>query len=258
MNTSRSARSFPFVPEPARRRCAASGACALAIVVSFVLALVGACAPNPADTMNNPTAAAQLDSTPMPLDPTAPVIVEGWWSNGRQLLHLADDGAYQLWSGTNRFDEPHQNGRWSRLNYKALMLEPYGIRVREQTRCELDRNGSEVRLLIPGLDSMVRFEAAPGGMEERMLGLWKGPGGTLLISSDGRYRAEAPAGAGASPGSPIALAGHAGRWIVDRSTLLLLPDSPTVPPVLLALEAHGEKSIRLRAGDGAYHRVPVP
>lgn len=223
------------------------------------LAIAGAalpgCAPNPADRLNNPTAAAQLDSTPMPLDPTSPVPVDGWWSNGRQLLHLADDGAYQLWSGTNRFESPHQSGRWSRVNYKALLLEPYSIRVREQTRCELDRDGSEVRLRVPGLDSMVRFDSAPGGVEERLLGLWRGPGGTLSIGADGRYRADAPADAA---GAPVALAGHGGRWIVDGATLLLLPDSPSVPPVLLALEAQGQDAIRLRAGDGSYHRVALP
>ncbi len=225
-----------------------------ALAAALLLA-VGACAPDPGDRLNNPTAAAQIDSTPLPLDPTAPVPVEGWWSNGRQLLQLGDDGSYRLWSGTNRFDAPHQVGRWSRLNYQALMLEPYGIRTPEQTRCELARAGSEVQLRIPGLDSMVRFDSAPSAIEDRLLGLWSGPGGTLAISADGRYRAEAPAGSAAAP---ISLAGHTGRWIIDGSTLLLLPDSPSVPPVLLAMEPKGRDSVRLRAGDGSYQRVMVP
>jgi len=209
--------------------------------------------------MSNPSIAAQQESNPLPLDPTAPVPVVGWWTNGRQLLQLADDDSFRLWPSMNRFEAPHQAGRWSRQNYMTLWLEPYAMRVPERTRCELDRSGSEVRLTIDGLDSMVRFDEAPTSIEDRLVGTWSGPGGTLRMSQDGRYRADAPPASTASAGSaPVSLAGHAGRWLVDGSTLVLLPDSPSVPPVVLALEPLGAESVRLRAGDGSYRRIGAP
>lgn len=215
-------------------------------------ALVAGCTPDLSKTSSNPTPAAHRDSTPLPLDPTAPVPVEGWWSNGRQLLQLSDDGSYRLWANTNRFDIPLQNGRWSRATYAAVELQPYAIRTPERTRCDLEYSGSEVRLVIPGVEPMVRFEAAPPTVEERLVGTWRGAGGTLRLLDDGRYHAEAPAG-GAS--QPISLAGHGGRWLYEGATLLLLPDSPTVPTVTIAVEPYGSDDVRLRAGDGAYLRA---
>lgn len=239
-----------FTPAPlraARRAAAVIGAASL-VCVSL---LVG-CEPDRAKTSSNPTLAAHRDSTPLPLDPTTPVPVEGWWSNGRQLLHLDDDGSYRLWANTNRFDIPLQNGRWSRATYAAVELEPYAIRTPERTRCDLETSGSEVRLVIPGVEPMVRFDAAPPTVEERLVGTWRGAGGTLRLMDDGRYRAEAPSG-GAS--QPVALAGHGGRWLYEGATLLLLPDSPSVPTVTIAVEPYGKDDVRLRAGDGAYLRA---
>jgi len=222
-------------------------------VIAASVVLVGAlgCEPDLKKTSSNPTYMAHHDSTPLALDPTAPVPVEGWWSNGRQLLTLESDGAFRLWSGMNRFDMPLQTGRWSRPTYAVVELEPYGTRVPERNRCQLESAGTEVRLVIPGVDPMLRFEAAPPAIEDRLVGTWRGPGGLLQLLSDGRYRADAPT-SGAS--RPIALAGHGGRWMVDESNLLLIPDSPSVPTVILAVEPIGQSDVRLRAGDGVYLR----
>lgn len=241
-----------IVGAAARPLLRATSAGALAAFV----ALTVACAPDPGKTMSNPTLAAQQDSTPLPLDPTRPVPMVGWWTNGHQMLHLADDGSFRFWSSMNRFDAPFQTGRWSRQNYMTLWLEPYAMRVPERTRGELERAGSEVHLRIEGFPAMVRFDEAPSSIEERLVGTWSGVGGTLRITSEGRYRAEAPSTG--LQGAPIALAGHSGRWLVDGATLLLLPDSPSVPPVVLAIEPVGADSVRLRAGDGAYRRVGPP
>lgn len=214
-----------------------------------------ACEPELAKTTSNPTFMAHHDSTPLTLDPTTPAPVGGWWSNGQQLLQLSDDGSYRLWSTTNRFDAPMQTGRWSRPTYAVVEIEPYATRRPERTRCQLEAAGSEVRLVIPGVDPMVRFDQAPPVVEDRLVGAWRGPGGSLQLSSDGRYRAVAPTTGAAQP---ITLAGHGGRWLMEGSTLVLIPDSPSVPTVTLAVEPQGETAVRLRAGDGAYERVATP
>lgn len=242
------------------RTFAPTGTCAIMLAL-VAMSGIG-CEPDLSKTSSNPTFMAHHDSTPLPLDPTAPVPVEGWWSNGRQLLQLSEDGAYRLWSSVNRFDAPLQTGRWSRPTYAVVEIEPYGTRLPERTRCQLEPSGSEIRLAIPGLDPMVRFESAPPVIEDRLVGVWRGAGGTLRLTHDGRYRAEAPATAsnassGGSGSHPIALAGHGGRWLVDESNLLLIPDSPSVPTVILAVEALGQENVRLRAGDGAYERVAM-
>jgi hypothetical protein len=190
----------------------------------------------------------------MALDPTAPIEVHGWWSNGRQLLHLEENGAYRIWAGSNRFDVPLQNGRWTRLTYAAIELQPYGRPVDERARCDFEMAGSEVQLQIPleGVAPMVRFTEAPSAIEDRLVGTWNGPGGTLRLADDGRYRAEAPPSGSAQP---ISLAGHGGRWLVEAANLLLIPDSPPVPPVFLAVEPLGSSDVRLRAGDGLYLRT---
>jgi len=231
------------------------GGLAMSFVLAPALALVVACQPDLSKTSSNPTFAANNESTPMVLDPTQPVPVEGWWHNGTQLLHLADDGSYRLWNGTNRFDKPLQTGRWSRTTYIAVELEAYATRVPERTRCELESAGSEIRFVIPGVDPMVRFERPPPTAEDRLVGVWRGAGGMLRLGSDGRYRADAPS---SSASAPISLAGHSGHWLVEGTNLLLLPDSPTVPSVTLAVEPVGTDDVRLRAGDGTYARSATP
>ncbi|MBX3356060.1 MAG: hypothetical protein KF724_10245 [Phycisphaeraceae bacterium] len=240
----------PLRSSPSPRHLAAS------LFAGGLCLALAACASELEKTTSNPTLAARYDSAPLTIDPTKPVEVLGWWSNGRQLLQLSDDGAYRLWAGTNRFDAPLQTGRWSRLHYAAVELIPYGTRTPERTRCDLEPAGSEIRLLVPDLNPMVRFEQPPPAMEDRLVGTWRGAGGTLDLGPDGRYRATAPASE--SSGRPVALAGHGGRWLVDSGNLMLVPDSPSVSMVILAIEPVGLEDLRLRAGDGRYTRITSP
>ena len=61
-----------------------------------------------------PAAAAQnqkrMPDAPLDFDPAKPEPVEGWWTNGSDLLRLERNGAYQLWITQDRFKRPAEVG----------------------------------------------------------------------------------------------------------------------------------------------------
>ena len=74
--------------------------------------------------------------TPLDFDPAKPEPLEGWWSNGQELLRLEPNGAYRFWLTQDRFAPPADRGAWRRSNYVLFDLESYrakpGTRVRMQ------------------------------------------------------------------------------------------------------------------------------
>ena len=240
--------SIPCMARPSAALRGAGGAGLLA-----ALLLLPACEPDRSKTESNPTPAAHSPSTPLPLDPTTPVEVTGWWSNGTQLLRLRDDASYQLWNTQNRYEAPAQTGRWARQNYQSVSLEPYRTRPQDVIRGELSRNGDEVFLGLPSLRAMVRLEGPPPVFEDRLAGIWLGPGERLQLKPDGRYRVEARGSgslgaAGTGVGGAM-IAGHEGTWSVGDGVLTLVPDSPALGRERLTVVATGNGGVSLRRGD---------
>ena len=73
-------------------------------------------------TLGVPTLASAQDGSLPPgsvldFDPAKPESVNGWWTNGRELMRLDPNGAYRMWLTQDRFQRPIEVGAWRRSNY---------------------------------------------------------------------------------------------------------------------------------------------
>jgi hypothetical protein len=165
------------------------------------------------------------------LDPEAPRPIEGWWTNGKELLEVAPDGAYRLFDTQNRYRKPIEVGRWSRQNHAVFWLEPYTMRKEARTRVPLSLV-DDVTVITVRRWAPMRMIAEPPLVEEDLfIGLWAGTGGSLELEPSMRYRFVAPRVADAR--QPVVISSHRGAWRIKDGRVELLPDSPSVATVVL-------------------------
>lgn len=162
------------------------------------------------------------------LDPTDPADPTGWWSNGDRLLHLMDDDRFRLYTGTNRYVEPDQVGRWSSGGYAVVWLEPYRTRRHMRLRLGLGREDGVLLLSMPGEPPMMLLDGPPRAVEDRLIGTWTGAGGTLELQDDLVFVLRA--------GTATNTAGCTGRWWLDGSSVNFEPVADIPPAWLLQVE----------------------
>lgn len=192
-------------------------------------------------------------------DPEAPPTVEGWWSNGQQLLELADDGAYRIYGDQNRHKKPLEVGRWWRQHYAALWLQPYTMRKETRTRVGITMAEDGVALQVREWKPLRKLSGPPATAEDLFIGLWVGPGGSLDLGPSLRYHYVAPRSA--SEGRAVTISSHRGTWEVHEGQVVLNPDSPAVTRLRFDPEAtSADESFRiLRGVEGPLERVaPKP
>ncbi|MFO0826616.1 MAG: hypothetical protein U0572_00575 [Phycisphaerales bacterium] len=228
----------------------------IAISIVAVLSLsVGAPPPeaapqNPAPPPPGPRLTAGVN-----LDPEHPEPVEGWWSNGTQMIELAPGGAYRLFAGQNRYEKPLEVGRWSRQNYAVFWLEPYSSRKEQRTRVSLSKLDDATMIHVRTFAPMTHIDAPPLSEEDFVIGLWVGDGGSLELEPTMRYRFVAPSRP--TEGQPVVIASHRGTWRLRDARVELVPDSPSVTPVSFEpiRDADGTPYMRLRGVEGTLDRV---
>ncbi|MBL9147824.1 MAG: hypothetical protein JNM94_03940 [Phycisphaerae bacterium] len=193
--------------------------------------------------------------TRLKIDPEAPEPVEGWWTNGAQLLELTPEGMYRLFATQNRFEKPLEVGRWVRQNYATLWLEPYSARKEARTRIVLTKEGSSTQVTVRKFAPMVRIDAPPLVEEDFVIGLWLGQGGTLELKPSLRYRYVVPAKSGDE--RPVVIASHQGSWRLKDGRVELTPDSPSIARSLFepTRDDTGRPYMRLRGIEGTLDRV---
>lgn len=172
------------------------------------------------------------------LDPERPFPILGWWSNGTQMIEVAEDGAYRLYDTQNRYRKPIETGRWHRQNHAAFWLEPYTMRKEERSRVPLSIVDGTVVISIRKFKPMTFIEAAPMASEDLFIGLWAGQGGSLDLQASMRYHYVAPKAA--AEGMPVVISSHKGEWRLRDGKVELLPDSPSVTAMLLEPQATAE------------------
>ena len=172
--------------------------------------------------------------TPLAFDPTDQYELAEWWSNDQELLQLADDHSYRLYPSQSRYDRPTQHGRWSRINYAALRLEPYALRDAGPVRVTITRGADELALVIPKMKPMHPVAAAPATIEDGLLGRWESERGDLSIRQGQRYSFTPRVATGQDP---AVIAGHRGAWRLEADRLVLLPDAPNLARMELRVEA---------------------
>ncbi len=218
-------------------------------IVALVPALAGGCSSGD----KTQTASVKDVSTPLPLDPTQEVPVAEWWTNGRQLLHLDEDGYYKLYAANNRYHPAQEQGRWWRQSYATVWLEPYDQRPQEPTRIQLRREGELVVMYVRNFATMTALDEPPVVVEDRLFGRWMGGGGTLQLGTDLRYSYQPRE---AERVGPASLASQEGAWLVEDDLLVLKPDSAGQSPTLVRIRAEDE-TITLELAEGRLVRSPV-
>jgi hypothetical protein len=199
-------------------------------VASAALALVVAIAPASTPS-GEPQTPPQRNVPTVSLDPEHPFPIVGWWSNGREMLDVAEDGAYRLYDSQNRYRKPIEVGRWHRQNHAAFWLEPYTMRKEERTRVPLSIVEGSVAISVRTFGSMTALETPPFAAEDLFIGLWAGAGGSLDLQPSMRYHYVAPRRA--VEGQPVVISSHRGAWRLREGKVELLPDSPSVTAMLL-------------------------
>ncbi len=195
---------------------------------AFALAVILA---SPSASAAEPPASAPRNVPTVSLDPEHPFPIVGWWSNGREMLDVAEDGAYRLYDSQNRYRKPIEVGRWHRQNHAAFWLEPYTMRKEERTRVPLSIVEGSVAITVRTFAAMTALEAPPFAAEDLFIGLWAGAGGSLDLQPSMRYHYVAPRRA--AEGQPVVISSHRGVWRLREGKVELLPDSPSVTAMLL-------------------------
>jgi hypothetical protein len=180
-------------------------------------------------------------NTPLALDPSNPVELGRWWSNGTLLLEMNDDARYRMYPSLNRYQSPREFGRWDRLTYASVQLQPYAhegpnpqayrAKLEPDAQAPPDKGG--VALALPGLAAFRPLDRVPSVVEDRLIGTWTSPQGVLELDAGMQYRFTATE-QGASIMSKHV--GHRGTWRVQRSDLLLQPAASNLGPFVVRIE----------------------
>jgi hypothetical protein len=172
-------------------------------------------------------------STPLELDPTEHYELSRWWFNGRELLRLDQNAGYALFDNGNRYRTPLERGRWDQQNYATLWLEPYSRQSPQRRRVGIEK--------IDG--------------EDRLIGRWTGPMGTLELANNSRYSlaaAVAPSGA-----STVVRTSSRGHWTIEGETLVLHADTPGVDPERWPMRVD-DKQVVIRGRNGEFTQAAHP
>lgn len=190
--------------------------------------------------------------TPLEVDPTEPVALARWWSNGRQMLQLYVVGSYELYDGINRHDQPVERGRWSQPSYAWLRFEPYVTPSVEPVRVQIIRVDGEPALVLPDLEPMRAIDGPPPAPEDRLIGTWSSSVATLSIADDHRYLLVP---ADVTGGDVVSVGRHAGSWKLVEDRLQLRPDSPRIDPRELIVHEDAKGVVWLESPDGDFSRA---
>jgi hypothetical protein len=212
--------------------------------VLIVLAL--AAVPAPLAIAQN---SRKMDEVQLDFDPAKPEPIVGWWSNGRELLHLAPNGAYRMWVSQDRFKYPLEVGAWRRENYAFFDLEPYRAKPGTRIRVNMQKDAGTTELVRDGLADFRWSAAPPHIMADDMLGAWVAPTEQLLVFENGRYewRRTAPASG---------ITEHSGAWNSEQDVLVLAPDSPAIDNQRLRLVREPGGAFALETANGRLMHPP--
>ena len=128
-----------------------------------------------------------VPDAPLDFDPAHPERVDGWWTNGKELLCLDPNGAYRLWVSQDRFKRPVEYGAWRRSNYFFFDLEPYRAKPGTRFRVNMQKDRGTTELVRDGMGPFRSVPAPPRVMADEMLGSWISPTEQLLVFENGRY-----------------------------------------------------------------------
>ena len=189
-------------------------------------------------------------SSKLDIDPTETISIIGWWTNGKEIMLIKKDGAFNWWGQPNRFLSPSKIGRWDRQNYRTFWLEEYFDRknpgvMPPRIRAPMRRTNGQIFVDAGSALNMLHVDKAPVAPEDLYVGKWSGPGGSLLLAADGRYDlAASPTSSIPASTDPALLSGasHNGTWSFDGQYIRLLSDGSAQNPVICAVVDRPDRS----------------
>jgi hypothetical protein len=188
-------------------------------------------------------------------DPTDDIRLAQWWSNDAQLLRLDDNAGYALYDGTNRFARPAERGRWSRTSYAVLWLEPYNTLTVDRRRVSITKADGRLALTVPGKAPMYALsDGPPATLEDRMIGEWSGPMGTLHLTGELRFSLSPQVDDAGSLAHPQLRAFPRGAWQIANDQLVLRSDIPGIDPLTMSLTVEDSK-VQINAPGGTMTKV---
>lgn len=173
----------------------------------------------------------------MELDPTNVVELPQWFSNGAQTLEFDATGHYRMYEGTNRHAKPIERGRWVRINYASVSIEPYATgKAGTPVRASLFMDGDKLGMRLPKLPPMMALDGAPLAIEDELFGKWTGNDASLSLGSGMRFIYVHDTKAT----GPATLAPISGTWSVTDEGVQLTPDTSAMDPAVLVIKRDGE------------------
>lgn len=193
----------------------------------------------------------RVPEAPLDFDPARPERIDGWWSNGTELLRLEPTGAYRLWSTEDRFMRPAEVGAWRRDNYVFFDLEPYGAKPGTRFRVMMRKQDGRTELQRDALAAFRQIPSPPRVFGDEMLGAWASPAEELLVLENGRYEWRR---IGRAPG----ISAHSGQWMTDGEALTIAPDVDSVATLTLKAVRAADGSFALEGPNGGRLTRPAP
>jgi hypothetical protein len=216
----------------------------LAAIAAMLLA-AGAAVPH-AHAQNQ----KRTPDAPLDFDPAKPERIDGWWTNGTELMRLDTNGAYRLWVSQDRFKYPVEVGAWRRTNYVYFDLEPYRAKPGTRHRVNLEKSGTVTELSRDGMKPFRWLPTPPRVMSDEMLGAWVSPTEQLLVLENGRYEWR-------RTGPAQGISEHSGSWNGDGDVLTLGPDTTAVDQVSLRCVKGADGQWTLEGRNGRMTRPPL-
>lgn len=180
---------------------------------------------------------------PLDFDPAHPEKVEGWWTNGQELMHLETNGAYQMWLSQDRFATPAEVGAWRRSNYVLFDLESYRAKPGTRIRVELVKRDGVTCISRTGMAPLKRVSGPPHIFADDLLGAWVADKEQLVIMENGRYEYR-------RLGVTSGISQHNGIWRTEGESIFLGPDTAAVAGIRLDAEKAPDGTLVLRGVGG--------
>lgn len=197
---------------------------ALLVLVPFLTISLAGCNPAKAtDPSDQNGSGPTLDT--LELDPAKPIVIAGWWSNGRYLLEVEYDFAYRIRQGDYPNSPIIERGRWARKNHGSFDLEPYNVGKVESERVALSLDKGVPVATIAGLAPFHKLSQKPKALKEQLYGTWRGRGDSLQLKSRGEYILKQT-----NEKDEVE-----GTWRLERGSLILQPHSESKDPQVLSL-----------------------
>lgn len=159
------------------------------------------------------------------LDPANPIVIAGWWDNGRYLLEVEYDFAYRIRQGHYPDSTVIERGRWTRDNHADFELEPYNVGKVQPERVALSLDKGDPVATIKGLAPFRKLSKPPRKLVDQLVGTWRGTPGTLLLERNGAFALKK-----SDEDDPID-----GAWRIERGSLILDPSASSEDPEVLTL-----------------------